>query len=79
MITKCDIINFPFLFSEELKLQRNLENYALLSKGGTQARSSQQQSQQNFNDRRDFTITKVYFKGLESPGFLYNLSEVFHR
>ena len=50
----------PFLFSEELKLQRNLENYALLSKGGAQARSSQQQSQQNFNDRRDFTITKVH-------------------
>ena len=46
------------MFSEELRLQRNLDSYHLLSTGGSQHRTQSQQSQ-NFNDRRDFTITKV--------------------
>ena len=61
-------------FSEELKLQRNLDSYSLLSNGGTAPRSSQHQSQQNFNDRRDFTITKVKtFIELESTNSLIYL------
>ena len=47
-------------FAEELKLQRNLDSYHLLSRNvSTPRSSSQHQSQQTFNDRRDFTITKV--------------------
>jgi len=42
---------------KELRLQRNLDSYHLLSTGGSQHRTQSQQSQ-NFNDRRDFTITK---------------------
>jgi len=44
---------------KELKLQRNQENYSLLCQSGTVVhRPSSQLTQQNFNDRRDFTITK---------------------
>ena len=49
-------------FTEELKLQRNLENYDLLSMDVTGSRSSSQGSQQNMNDRRDFIITKVTYQ-----------------